>query len=35
VWDLVADFLRAKKVVKPVTVNRPQLTGVEGNPGLS
>ena len=35
VWDVVAAYLRAKKVLRPVTLNRPTLTGVEGNPGLS
>jgi sulfur-oxidizing protein SoxB len=35
VWEVVAAYLRAQKVVRPVKVNRPALTGVEGNPGLS
>jgi sulfur-oxidizing protein SoxB len=34
VWDVVARYLRDKKVIRRVTVNRPALTGVEGNPGL-
>jgi sulfur-oxidizing protein SoxB len=35
VWDVVAGYLRAKKVVRGVRPNRPALTGVQGNPGLS
>jgi len=31
----VARYLRSKKVLRPVTPNRPALTGVTGNPGLS
>jgi sulfur-oxidizing protein SoxB len=35
VWDVVARYLRAKKVVRAVKPNRPTLTGVRGNPGLA
>jgi len=35
IWDIVARYLRSKKVVRPVTLNRPALIGVAGNPGLS
>jgi sulfur-oxidizing protein SoxB len=35
VWDIVARHLRSRKVVRPVTPNRPTLIGVAGNPGLS
>jgi S-sulfosulfanyl-L-cysteine sulfohydrolase len=35
VWDVVARYLRAKKVIRSVTPNRPALIGVRGNPGLS
>ncbi|MBI3042057.1 MAG: thiosulfohydrolase SoxB [Betaproteobacteria bacterium] len=35
VWEVVARYLRSKKVLRPVTPNRPALTGVTGNPGLS
>jgi sulfur-oxidizing protein SoxB len=35
VWDVVAGYLRAKKVVRPGTPGRPDLSGVRGNPGLS
>jgi S-sulfosulfanyl-L-cysteine sulfohydrolase len=33
VWEVVASYLRAKKVVAPVAPNRPVLEGVKGNPG--
>jgi sulfur-oxidizing protein SoxB len=35
VWEVVAGYLRSKKVVRPLQPNRPVLTGVEGNPGFS
>jgi sulfur-oxidizing protein SoxB len=35
VWDVVARHLRARKVIRSVTPNRPALIGVKGNPGLS
>jgi S-sulfosulfanyl-L-cysteine sulfohydrolase len=35
VWDVVAQFLRAKKVVSAVKPNRPRLHGMGGNPGLA
>jgi S-sulfosulfanyl-L-cysteine sulfohydrolase len=35
VWDAVARYLRAKKVIRSVEPNRPALIGVRGNPGLS
>jgi hypothetical protein len=31
---VVARYLRARKVVRPLEPNRPALAGVEGNPGL-
>ena len=34
VWEIVARYLRAKKVVRAVKPNRPSLTGVLGNPGI-
>lgn len=34
-WEVVARYLRAKGIVRPVRPNRPQLIGVRGNPGLS
>ena len=35
VWDVVDSYLKAKKVIKPVKPNTPQLLGVTGNPGLA
>ena len=35
VWDLVESYLKAKKVIKPVKPNTPQLVGVTGNAGLA
>ncbi len=35
VWEVVARYLRAKKVVRAVRPNRPGLDGVRGNPGLA
>jgi sulfur-oxidizing protein SoxB len=34
-WEVIARYLRAKKIVRPVSPNRPQLIGVRGNPGIS
>ena len=34
VWEVVEAYLKAKKVIKPVKPNTPQLVGVAGNPGL-
>jgi sulfur-oxidizing protein SoxB len=35
VWEVVARYLRAKKVVRAVRPNRPTLTGVRDNPGMA
>ena len=35
VWDLMAKYLRERKVVKPVRLNLPRLKGVDGNPGIA
>ena len=35
IWDLVAGYLRAKKVIKPVKLNLPKIKGMEGNPGIA
>jgi S-sulfosulfanyl-L-cysteine sulfohydrolase len=35
VWDVVARYLRAKKVIRSVQPNRPALIGVQGNPGAA
>ncbi len=34
VWDLVADYLRARDTVSVKKINTPKLIGVKGNPGL-
>jgi sulfur-oxidizing protein SoxB len=34
VWDVVETYLKAKKTIKPVKPNTPQLLGVAANPGL-
>ena len=34
VWDLVADYLRARPTVRLEKVNSPKLVGVDGNPGI-
>jgi sulfur-oxidizing protein SoxB len=34
-WDVVAKYLRARRVVKAPAVNQPRLIGVAGNPGLA
>jgi sulfur-oxidizing protein SoxB len=35
IWDVVARYLRDKKVVKPVRLNNPTIRGVAGNPGIA
>ncbi|MEN6585510.1 MAG: thiosulfohydrolase SoxB [Sulfuricella sp.] len=35
VWDVVATWLRDKKVVTPRKLNTPKLIGTKGNPGLA
>jgi sulfur-oxidizing protein SoxB len=35
IWDLVAGYMRAKKMIRPVTLNLPRLTGMAGNPGIA
>ncbi len=35
VWDVVASYLKAKKVIRAPQPNQPRLAGVEGNPGLA
>jgi len=35
VWDVVAGYLRAKKVVRGVKVNAPTVVGMAGNPGMA
>ena len=35
IWDLVAGYMRAKKVIKPVKLNLPMIKGMAGNPGIA
>ncbi len=35
VWELAARYLRARRSVPPLRVNRPRLLGVKDNPGLT
>lgn len=35
IWEIVADYLRQKDMVKIRTLNTPRLVGIEGNPGIS
>jgi S-sulfosulfanyl-L-cysteine sulfohydrolase len=35
IWDVVETYLKAQKVIKPVTLNNPALLGMAGNPGLA
>jgi sulfur-oxidizing protein SoxB len=35
IWDVMARYLRDRKVVKPLALNLPRLRGVEGNPGMA
>jgi sulfur-oxidizing protein SoxB len=34
IWEIVADYLRSNKVVRPREPNAPKLRGVTGNPGI-
>ena len=35
IWEVVAAYLRDRKVVPPVRLNQPAIKGVSGNPGLA
>jgi sulfur-oxidizing protein SoxB len=35
IWDVVAKYLRDRKVIKPRQLNVPTMIGVKGNPGLA
>ncbi len=35
IWEVVADYLRAKRSLTPPVLNLPTLRGIEGNPGIS
>lgn len=34
IWEVVAEYLRDVKVVKPVKLNEPKVIGLDGNPGM-
>ncbi len=34
IWDVVAEYLRDVKVIKPVKLNQPKVVGMGGNPGM-
>jgi sulfur-oxidizing protein SoxB len=35
IWDVVAEYLRDVKVIKPVKLNLPKVVGMGGNPGMA
>jgi sulfur-oxidizing protein SoxB len=35
IWEVVAQYLRDIKTVKPVNLNLPKLIGVDNNPGMA
>ena len=35
VWEIITDYLRSKSTIKAPQLNSPQLSGVNGNPGLA
>jgi sulfur-oxidizing protein SoxB len=35
VWDVVAEYLRDRKVATLAKINTPKLVNVSGNPGLA
>jgi S-sulfosulfanyl-L-cysteine sulfohydrolase len=35
VWDVVTQYLKARKTIAPVKLNLPKLVGMEGNPGIA
>ncbi|NWG38412.1 MAG: thiosulfohydrolase SoxB [Hydrogenophilaceae bacterium] len=35
IWDVVAEYLRDTKVIKPVKLNQPNVLGMKGNPGMA
>ncbi|MCP5279758.1 MAG: thiosulfohydrolase SoxB [Thiobacillus sp.] len=34
IWDVVAEYLRDQKVIKPVNLNQPKVLGMGNNPGM-
>jgi sulfur-oxidizing protein SoxB len=35
IWELMARYLRGRKVIEPVRLELPRLRGVDGNPGIA
>ena len=35
IWDVVAEYLRDIKVVKPRKLNEPKIVGIGKNPGIA
>ncbi|MHB8668438.1 MAG: thiosulfohydrolase SoxB [Burkholderiales bacterium] len=35
IWDLMARYLRGRKLIKPLQLELPRLKGVQGNPGIA
>jgi len=35
IWDVMAKYLKDRKIVKPLALNLPRLKGVQGNPGIA
>jgi len=35
IWDLVADYLRDKKVIKGIKLHQPKVIGMANNPGIA
>ncbi len=35
IWEVVAQYLRAKKTIKGIKLNQPKLIGMAGNPGIA
>ena len=35
IWDVISQYLRAKKTIEPPRLSLPKLVGVEGNPGIA
>jgi len=35
IWDLMARYLRNRKVIKPLQLEIPRLKGMEGNAGIA
>ena len=35
IWELLARYLRGRKIIPPLALNVPKVEGVAGNPGMS